>query len=252
MPKFELEFDPPIMNAAGTLGFSTDRHGPMDWGQLGAFVTNPISLASRTPAHGRRFTAYPGGFQLHTGHPNPGFSQTLRRYARNWERSQLPVIVHLLAQEPEELLNMVRRLENMVGVSGVEVGIDGDAQTELVAALAHAATGELPVILRLPMERALELANVAVQSGAMAVSLAAPRGVYPTHDGTLQQGRLYGPAILPLTLRTVQELVKLGIPTIAAGGIHSREQCDIMLSAGALAVQLDSALWRWAGYKVIH
>jgi dihydroorotate dehydrogenase len=240
------------MNAAGTLGFSVNRHAPMDWGQLGAFVTNPISLASRTPAHGTRFTAYPGGFLLHTGYPNQGLSQALKRHARNWEHSQLPVIVHLLAQEPGELVGMVRKLENIAGVSGVEVGVDGGTQAELVAALALAATGELPVIMRLPMERAVELAMRAIQSGAMAVSMAAPRGVYPAHEGPLLRGRLYGPAILPLALKTVQELVQLGIPTIAAGGIYTREQCKAMLSAGALAVQLDGAVWRRVGHKFFN
>jgi len=250
MAKFDLSFDPPLMNAAGTLGFIPGQHGPVEWSQLGAFVTNPISLAPRTPAHGVRFSAYPGGFLLHTGYPNPGFSQALRRYAHNWERSQIPVIVHVLAHGPDEVIQMVRRLEMVDGVTGVEVGVDHDAQPELVAALAQAAGGELPVILRLPTERALELSTVAVQSGAMAISLAAPRGVYPTRQGELTQGRLYGPAIFPVALKTVKELVNLGIPSIGAGGVYTREQCQAMLSAGALAVQLDGVLWRHAGYKI--
>ncbi len=74
MAKHDLTFEPPIMNAAGVLGFFPDRHGPIDWGMLGAFITNPISLSPRTPAHGSRFEAYPGGFLLHTGYPNPGLS----------------------------------------------------------------------------------------------------------------------------------------------------------------------------------
>jgi dihydroorotate dehydrogenase (NAD+) catalytic subunit len=250
MAKFDLVFDPPIMNAAGTLGFIPDQHDQLDWNQLGAFVTSPISLAPRTPAHGTRFTSFPGGFLMHTGYPNPGLSQTLRRFTRSWRRSSLPVIVHLLAHEPGEVERMVRKLEMVGGVSGVEVGIDGDAHPDSVTALAHAAAGELPVILRLPMERAVELAEVAIQSGAMAVSLAAPRGVFPTPQREFLQGRLYGLAVLPLALKTIQNLVKQGIPTIGAGGVYTREHYQAMISIGAMAVQLDGVLWRRAGEKI--
>ena len=252
MAKRDLTFNPPVMNAAGTLGFFPDQHGPMDWSQFGVFITNPISLLPRTPAHGNRFTAYPGGFLLHTGYPNPGLSQALRHYARVWSHSPLPVIVHVLAHAPDEVNRMIRRLETTEGVAGVEVGIDSGAQPELVAALAQAATGELPVILRLPLERSLDLATLAIQAGAMAVSLAPPRGVYPAQAGEFVQGRLYGPSILPIALKITQELVKLGIPTIGAGGVYTQAHCKAMLSAGALAVQLDGALWRAAGYKIFH
>jgi len=121
---------------------------------------------------------------------------------------------------------------------------------ELVTACAHAAGGELPVILRLPFENALELAPAAIQAGAMAVSLAPPRGICLAPGGALLQGRLYGPAIFPLALRLVQELARLGIPTIGAGGVYTRDQYDIMLSLGAMAVQIDATLWKWAGDRI--
>jgi dihydroorotate dehydrogenase (NAD+) catalytic subunit len=251
MAKHDLAFDPPIMNAAGSLGFFPDFHSSIDWSSLGAFVTNPVSLTQRTPAHGRRFAAYPGGFILHTGYPNPGISQVLRRHARHWSRSPLPVIVHLLASSAGEVAKMARRLETVEGVSGLEVGVVNDASAEMVVAYTLAACGELPVIMHLPMERPIELAAAAIQAGAMAVSLAPPRGISPTQGGESVQGRLYGPAILPMALRMVHELARLGIPTIGAGGIYTQAHMKAMLSAGALAVQLDGALWRRAGYKLL-
>jgi dihydroorotate dehydrogenase (NAD+) catalytic subunit len=248
MPKHDLAFDPPVMNAAGCLGFFPNLHGPIDWGRFGAFVTNPVSLTLRTPAHGSRFEAFPGGFLLHTGYPNPGMAQVLRRHAGHWSRSPLPVIVHLLARDAVEVSKMARRLETVEGVSGLEVGVVSDVSAEMVAALTQAASGELPVIMHLPMERSVALACVAIQAGAVAVSLAPPRGIFPAQDGELMQGRLYGPAILPLALRMVHELTQLGIPTIGAGGVYTQEHKKAMLAAGAMAVQLDSLLWRGAGY----
>src|SRR4030043_761294 len=101
MSKHDLAIDPPLMNAAGSLGFSPDLYSPMDWSRMGAFVTNPISLMPRTPARGKRFIAYPGGFLLHTGFPNPGLSHVLRRYAAQWSRSTIQGMVHPLAPSPE-------------------------------------------------------------------------------------------------------------------------------------------------------
>jgi dihydroorotate dehydrogenase (NAD+) catalytic subunit len=250
MSKHDLSIDPPLMNAAGSLGFSPDLHITLDWLKLGAFVTNPISLTVRTPAHGRRYAAYPGGFVLHTGYPNPGISQALRRFARHWRHSPLPVIVHLLGRGAEELAMMARRLENVEGVSGLEVGMVSNASADMVAACTQAASGELPVIMQLPMERCVDLAAVAIQAGAEAVSLAPPRGLFPIQNAEPMQGRLYGPGILPMALRAVQELTRMGIPTIGAGGIYNRAHMDAMLEAGALAVQLDSCLWQGAGYNL--
>jgi len=251
MTKRDLVFDPPIMNAAGSLGFFPDTHSPMDWSKLGAFVTNPISLTPRTPAHGRRYISYPGGFLLHTGYPNPGISRVLRRYAGHWSRSPVPVIVHLLGRDAEEVTKMARRLETVEGVSGLEVGVVSDASAAMVVALTQAACGELPVIIQLPMERCIELASRAIQEGAVAVSLAPPRGIFPAQDGEFVQGRLYGPAILPIALRTVKELTQMGIPIIGAGGVYAQEHRKAMLAAGALAVQLDATLWRRAGYDAL-
>src|SRR4030042_259500 len=163
MPKHDLAFIPAVMNAAGSLGFTPDTHSPIDWSAFGAFVTNPISLTPRTPANGRRYIDYPGGFLLHTGYPNPGLSLVCRRYAGHWSRSPVPIIVHLLARGTDELVRMVQRLEYMEGVSGLEVGMVSDASADMGAACAQAASGELPVIMQVPMERCVDLAGSAMR-----------------------------------------------------------------------------------------
>ena len=246
MAKHDFMIAPPWMNAAGSLGFHPDLHSSMDWSRLGTFVTNPISLTPRTPANGTRFATFPGGFLLHTGFPNPGLTSILRREAVKWQRSPVPVIVHLLASNPDEIAQCVRRLEGIEGVTGLELGVSSDVRPADLSMLIQAALGELPLIVRLPMERALELGAESIQAGADAISLAPPRGAIPLEDGILQ-GRLYGPAVYPLALRVVRELTAMSIATIGAGGIYTRVEAEAMLSAGALAVQLDSILWLNAG-----
>ena len=81
MLKNDLYFEKALMNAAGTLGFAPDPKGPVELSQLGAFVTNPVSRGARTPARGKRFSPYPGGFVLHSGLPNPGLNAVIQKQA---------------------------------------------------------------------------------------------------------------------------------------------------------------------------
>jgi dihydroorotate dehydrogenase (NAD+) catalytic subunit len=244
MFKSSLSFSFPLMNAAGTLGFALEPRLHGELGQLGAFLTNPVSLTPRTPAHGTRCLPFPGGFLLHTGYPNPGLEAVLRRCVPRWERSSIPVIVHLLGQGVDDLASMAMRLESVPGVMGIELGFPKDATRALVKAFVDAACGELPVIARLPVDQVVELAPPALEAGAEAVSLGAPRGALPLPGGRLVEGRLYGPALFPQALAAVRSLAQAGAPVIGAGGVYSQANAQAMLSAGALAVQLDAVLWR--------
>jgi dihydroorotate dehydrogenase len=239
MPKNDLYLDHPLMNAAGTLGFAPDPKSPVNLSNLGAFVTNPISSRPRTPAKGKRFAPSPGGFLLHSGLPNPGLSAAIKKYAKRWLHSPIPVIVHLLATDPLSLARMVEQLEGFEGVIGIEVGLPPDIDLNTAFDFAQAALGELPAILRLPFEQAENLASVVVEGGASAISLGAPRGKLENIGG-----RMYGPAIFPLALRAVEKLAGNGIPVIGAGGVYHPEDVEFMLGAGALAIQVDAVLWR--------
>jgi dihydroorotate dehydrogenase (NAD+) catalytic subunit len=244
MLKYDLNLKSPVLNAAGSLGFSPPRRGPVDTAEMGAFITNPVSLSRRLPAPGPRFLTFPGGFLLHTGHPNPGFPAVLRRYRLHWGRASPPVLVHLLAQRPEELAAMVRRLEKVEEVMGIEVGIPPEADEMSASALVEAAIGEFPVIVRLPLNRSAELAQALANHAITALSLGPPRGMLPGPDGSLVHGRLYGPAVLPMALAALKDIIPVGIPVMAAGGIYTRADIQAMLQAGAMAVQLDGVLWR--------
>lgn len=244
MTKYDLSFTPPVMNAAGFLGYSLDTHGPFDPAQLGAFVTNPISLEPRAPAGGTRCIPFPGGFLLHTGHPTPGLGPVLKRHARRWVRSPIPAIVHVLGQSPEETARVVRRLETLEGVAGVELGLPPGIDPGSALALARAAAGEFPLIVRLPLEGALDYIRVMKEGEISAFSLSAPRGALRDSQNRLVFGRLYGPALFPQVLAAVKSLAKGGVPIIAAGGIYHPDQIEALLSAGAFAVQLDAVLWR--------
>jgi dihydroorotate dehydrogenase (NAD+) catalytic subunit len=241
--KRDLYFSKPIMNAAGSLGFAPDLRAGVNLESLGAFVTNPFSLHRRVPAAKPEIIEYPGGFLLHTGLPNPGFNAGLKRYAAKWSRSDLPIIVHLMADRPEETQKMVRTLETQENVMAVELGFAPLLANDIILLTLEMCSGELPLIFSLPVEQVFSLGPRLIQEGAQAISISMPRGALPTDHSSLTTGRLYGPSIFPRALETVYSAARLGLPIIGAGGVWTKENADAMLAIGALAVQVDAALW---------
>ena len=265
--KRDLYFNKPLMNAPGSLGFAPDTRNGIPLDMFGAFVTNPFSLRPRLPAAKTEMIEYPGGFLLHTGLPNPGLSTGVKKYAAKWSRSGLPIIVHLMADRPEETQRMVRMLETQENVMAVELGFAPLLADDILLLTLEMCLGELPLIFSLPVEQVLSLGPRLIQNGAQAISIAAPRGELPSplplgdrerrakqrqsrseaEGGAgvreVTHGRLYGPSLFPQTLETVHSAAKIGLPIIGSGGIYSKENANAMLSVGALAVQVDTALW---------
>ena len=248
-PKYDLEISPPLMNAAGSLGFAPEPKGAVNLEHLGAFITNPISYQRRTPARTRTSLQYPGGFLLHSGYPNPGLRTAVRRYAASWARSSLPIIVHLLADSIDHVARMVPPLEELEGVMGIELGLPPDVDAGLASEMVQAAAGELPLIVRVPMERAGAIVKAVAATPLTAISLAPPRGALLNKQGQRVRGRFFGTAVYPLALASVLELVEYGTPVIAGGGVYDPDQVDACLEAGAIGVQLDAVLWSlgWPG-----
>jgi dihydroorotate dehydrogenase (NAD+) catalytic subunit len=244
MFKQDLTFSSPYMNAAGTLGVAPDYRTPVPWDSFGAFVTNPLSLRSRKPTKNPALIEYPGGFLLHTGLPNPGLNSAIKKYHRRWADSRLPVIVHLMADRPDETMRMVQSLEELENVLAVELGFAPLLADDIILLTIEMSLGELPLIVGLPTEQVLSLGPRAIQEGAAAISLASPRGMLTADDGQLTTGRLSGPALFPQSLLTVRDAVGANLPIIGAGGVGSKENADAMLSVGALAVQVDERLWK--------
>ncbi len=248
--KRDIYFSKPLMNAAGSLGFAPDTRAGISLDSFGAFVTNPFSLRPRLPAAKPTVIEHPGGFLFHTGLPNPGFNAGLKKYSGKWSRSNLPIIVHLMADRPEETQRMIRMLETQENVMTAELGFAPLLANDILLLTLEMCLGELPLVFSLPVEQILSLGPRLMQEGAQAISIAAPRGALSltstpsaTDNGELITGRLYGPSLFPQTLETVYSATKIGLPIIGSGGVWTKENADAMLSVGALAVQVDAVLW---------
>ena len=137
---------------------------------------------------------------------------------------------------------MVRTLEAVENVRAVELGFAPLLADEIILLAIEMSRGELPLIASLPAEQVLRVGGLAMERGASAVSVAAPRGTL-SQDGRMISGRLYGPSLFPAALDVVYAVAKAGIPIVGAGGVVSLAEAEAMIGAGAVGVQMDSRLW---------
>jgi dihydroorotate dehydrogenase (NAD+) catalytic subunit len=241
--KRDLFFSKPFVNSAGTLGFAPDPHKMPIISNLGAFITHPISRKPRQPAFNRACIPNPGGFLLHTGLPNPGIIRSITRYKRAWAGAALPIIVHLLVENPKSLTEMIHKLEGLENVMAVELGLPPNCDPDTLHALMDAAVGELPVIPCVSPDQIPVLRETLIELNPTAVHLVEPRGTLPNAAGDLVTGRLYGPGTFPTMLHASREFLDAGFLLIVNGGMNSKLQTDTFLSAGITALGLGSALW---------
>ena len=234
--KRSLTLNNPILLAAG--GCSIDST------IVGATVTMPLTLRPRAGAPLPRVIEIPGGVLMRTGAANPGLSHVLREHWRDWERSKIPIIVAFASQGVNDWAAMATQVDNIAGVGGIELHLN-PAMNTIDAIRAVRAVTELPILAKLDLTNAREIAAACVETGANALVIGrAPRGMRII-DGKPWFGRLYGPAAKPFALQTIANIaaLKLDAPVIACGGAHSADDTREFLAAGAIAVEIDSAEW---------
>lgn len=246
--KHTLELTTPVMPAAGIFGFGDVYRDLIAVDKLGAIVTNPVTYEPWSPATGTRVVPLDAGILVHTGLPNPGLSKVLSKYRGMWTVMGVPVILHLVATTVEQVRKAASRIDSESSVSAIELGLDDDIGWETAAALSRAAVErtEKPVLVRLPLQDAYEIASAVADTGAGALVVSAPPRGTARDPGTgrLVAGRIYGPLVKPMVLRVVGQLMRrINIPIIGAGGIHSPDDARDYLEAGARAVQVDTVTW---------
>jgi dihydroorotate dehydrogenase len=233
----------PWMNVAGFLGNFPQPGQPFTT-QPGAFVTHPISLLPRSPAHNRCMIEFPGGFLLHTGYPNGGLNQVVKKFHQKWSKLNSPVWLHLIPSTPYECQQMIRAIEEVENVGAVEIEIPLEGSRQFLSEMLQAASGELPYYLCIPANKiSLDLIDLYRLYGVSGIVLTALRGTL-VHNNRIVHGRLFGPNLLAQTFQALCQLKTSEIPLIAGSGIFTFEQAEEAIELGASAVQFDAALWQ--------
>ena len=254
----------PILVASGTFGYGVEYAEVVDVQRIGAICCKGTTLRPRAGNRPPRVTETPGGMLNSIGLQNPGIDAVLERYAPLWATWKVPVIVNVAGESIEDYVGVVRKLDLVPGVAGVELNIscpnvgkgglqfaiDQDAAAAVTRAVRRAT--ELPLIVKLspnvadirPIARAVADAGADALSAINTLSGMALRAdrTGPFLGNTY--GGLSGPAIKPVALRIVYEVAQVvDIPVIAIGGVTGIDDVLDFLAAGAVAVQVGTAIF---------
>jgi len=257
-----------VLLAAGMIGNGEALPPGLETASLGGVVIGPIQRHPSAGGAPPRLAEADATFVLDTGRQNRGVNATIKRHARLWPRLGCPVIVQLADRETGYLAAVAERLVDAAEISAFELLVPDHASDDRTrddrataqwierAVRTLVDSTDMPVWVKLPLQRATALAPVAVDAGAVALVVGQPpMGTLPYHGlrSTAEeakpmafvQGALYGPQLFPLMLTALVAVAQLALPTalIACGGIHTVAQAEQALAAGATALQIDSALW---------
>ena len=194
-----------------------------------------------------------GGFVLDTGLQNRGLTAVLKQFAKLWPRLGCPVIAQVADHQPSALAKAAAQLTSEQPLSGLELLLPRTIDAELLRTLLRVVirSSDLPVWVKLPLDRAASLAPYAVEAGAVGLVVGQPLSGAALGAGENRQmnslvtGSLYGPLTFAPMLAALASVANLALPCalLACGGIHTLAQAQQALAAGAHAIQLDSAIW---------
>ena len=252
--KTGLNLTNPVMIASGCCGFGHVHERLIDISVFGAVVTQSVTLRPRRGPAQPRLVETRAGFVLAVGDQNPGVKKVIKQYGQRWSRSDVPIIAHLPADEPDDLRRTARALSNALirqgqtALTGLELGLPHEAVPQDVEDWVWAIRegSELPLLVKLPLGGTCrDLAEAAANSHADALVAGTPplaTAISPD-QGLPVTGLLYGPALHSLALHDLRSLTDLDLPLVAAGGIHTLAGAQAFFEMGATAVQLDSLLF---------
>ncbi|MGH2467617.1 MAG: dihydroorotate dehydrogenase [Candidatus Limnocylindrales bacterium] len=261
----------PILVASGTFGYGIEYGEVVDVGRLGAICCKGTTLKPRPGNLPPRVTETPAGMLNSIGLQNPGVDGVIEKYAPLWARWRVPVIVNVAGESIEDYVGVVRRLEGVPGVAGIELNIscpnvgrgglqfalDPEGAEAVTAAVRRATDLALMVKLSPNASDVRVIARAVEAGGADAISaintlsglaLDRPRR-RPLLGNTY--GGLSGPAIKPVALRIVYEVAQtVRLPIVAVGGVTELDDVLDYLMAGASAIQVGTAIFADPGLPV--
>ena len=113
----------PILVASGTFGYGIEYGDVVDVDRLGGICCKGTTLRPRIGNPTPRVTETPGGMLNSIGLQNPGVDAVIEKYAETWVGWNVPVIVNVAGESVEDYVEVVRRLDGVPGIAGIELNI---------------------------------------------------------------------------------------------------------------------------------
>lgn len=257
-----LRLKNPIIAASGTFGYGIEFADLVDLNRLGALVVKGLSARPMDGAAPPRLCETPAGMLNAVGLQNIGVRRFIAEKLPALRTYDTAIIANVFGTTTEEYVEVIEQLNQAAGVAayelnisspnapcgGIHIGTNPELTREVVSACKFAARRPLIVKLSPNVTSIAEIAGVAEEAGAdaltvantftgMAIDLTSRRSKLGRPTGGLS-----GPAIKPLALRLVWEVVRaVRIPVIGVGGVTTGQDALEFFVVGARAVQVGTA-----------
>lgn len=252
----------PVLVASGTFGYGEEYAELIDLNELGGIMVKAVTLEPREGNPPPRLAETPAGLLNAIGLENPGVEVFLKEKLSFLRGFQTAIIVNIAGEKEEEYLRLAERLNQVKGISALEVniscpnvkekglifGTDPEQTFSLVKKLGEIT--DIPLIVKLTpnVTDITKIAQASQEAGAEALSLInTVLGMsidVETRKPKLGNitGGLSGPAIRPIAVRMMwQTFQKVNLPLIGMGGITDAEDALEFILAGASAVAIGTA-----------
>jgi dihydroorotate dehydrogenase (NAD+) catalytic subunit len=259
-----LELRNPVLVASGIIGYGAEYERLVDLSAIGGIVTKTVTRHPRAGNPPPRVVETPAGMLNSIGIENPGLEGFLEIKVPILRQLPCAVIVSVEGEDVPEFCELVEGVSRSgvahaievniscpnVGPHGLRYSTDADMAREVMTAI-RPLTG-LPLIAKLTpnVTRIADIAVACEACGADAVSLV-NTFVGMAVDSISRKpilgtvvGGLSGPAIKPLALAKVWEVVQaVDVPVIGMGGITIPRDAIEFILAGSTAIQVGTALF---------
>jgi dihydroorotate dehydrogenase (NAD+) catalytic subunit len=255
-----IDLPNPVLCASGTFGYGIEQ--PDAAAGLGGIVTKTVTVEPRAGNPPPRIVETPSGMLNSIGLQNVGVERFMVDKLPAIVKVGIPVIVSVGGRSDDDFDRVIARLDEAEGIAGYELNIscpnvkEGGIEFCQVPAAAAKVIAAARKRTRRPLWAKLSpnvtsigsLARACEEAGAdaltaintfvgMAVDIDERRPVLPGVTGGLS-----GPAIRPLALARVREVVRnVRIPVVGVGGIVSGRDVLEFLLIGARAVQIGTS-----------
>lgn len=258
----EIRLKNPVMTASGTFGYAREFEGLVDLNRLGAIIVKGLSIEPSKGNKPPRIVETPCGMLNAIGLENVGLEVFLQEKLPFLRTLSTPTFVNIYGKSVVEYAELASRIDDIEGISGIEVniscpnikaggmafGVDPESAFNVVKAVRESTTKTLMVKLSPNVTDITVIAKSVEEAGADSISLINTVTGMAVDIETRRPklaniiGGLSGPAIKPVALRMVWEVVqKVKIPVIGVGGIMTSDDALEFLIAGAVAVQVGTA-----------
>jgi len=260
-----IEFQNPILLAAGTAGYGRELSKVIDLDALGGLITKAVSVERRHGARAPRVAEFDGGMINAVGLANPGMEEVhathLPWLAENLRRAK--VLVNVVGNQVEEFGTVVSMLDDSPAVSGYELnvscpnvkaggmefGADPRSLAEVVTRARRATRKAVFVKLSPTLQDIGASARTAADAGADGISVVntLPGLVINTETRTpalgFGTGGVSGAGLMPVGVLATYKVSKaVKLPVIGVGGIAKGTDIIQYIIAGATLVAVGTAV----------